>query len=133
MPKYPTPEQIKTLLDDPKDTPVVMLNLLKFNREATGANAGLSGVEAYMKYGDAMRKIVEGHGGRFLFAGSADSVVIGDDSQELDMVALVEYPSREAFVKIVSSPEVAAIGSDRADGLDFQWLIACTQRELGSA
>ena len=30
MPIYPTPEQIQELLEGPADTPVVMLNLLRF-------------------------------------------------------------------------------------------------------
>ena len=35
-PKYPTPEQIAKLMEGSADTPVVMLNLLKFNRTAEG-------------------------------------------------------------------------------------------------
>ena len=97
MAKYPTPEQMQTLLTGSADTPVVMLNLLKFNRRAEG-DESLSGAEAYGKYATEMKKFVESKGGRFLWAGSADSMVIGDSDVDFDVVALVEYPSRKAFV-----------------------------------
>ncbi len=126
--KLPKPEQIKALLEGPKDTPVVMLNLLKFNAKAEGDEPG-SGQDAYGRYAEKMREIVEGQGGRFLFSGRADSQVMGRSDVDWDVVALVEYPSREAFLKIASSPEVAKIGTQRSAGLAGQWLIACTQGE----
>jgi hypothetical protein len=42
------------------------------------------------------------------------------------MAALMEYPSRKAFVEIATSKEVAAIGVHRSAGLDGQWLLATT-------
>ena len=128
MAKYPTPEQIETLLKGPADTPVVMLNLLKFNNRAEG-DESLSGAEAYGKYATEMKKFVESKGGRFLWMGSADSMVIGDTDVEFDFVGLVEYPSRKAFVEIVTSQHVQEIGKDRSAGLEHQWLIACTASE----
>jgi hypothetical protein len=44
------------------------------------------------------------------------------------VAALVEYPSRKAFVEIATSPEVARIGVHRAAGLEGQWLLATTTR-----
>jgi uncharacterized protein (DUF1330 family) len=124
---YPTPEQIKTLLAGPADRPVVMVNLLRFKPQADAPDAGLTGLEAYQRYGDAMRKIVESHGGRILFSGRIDSMVIADADPGYHAVALVEYPSREKFIEIVRSAEVEAIGVHRAAGLESQWLIATTQ------
>ncbi len=54
--------------------------------------------------------------------------MIGDGAAEFHVAALVEYPSRKAFVEIATSPEVAAIGVHRAAGLEGQWLIATTTR-----
>ena len=39
----PTPEQFQTLMEGPADTPVVMVNLLTFKKEASDADAGVSG------------------------------------------------------------------------------------------
>ncbi len=123
--KLPRPEQIQKLLEGPRDSPVVMLNLLKFNARAEDDEGG-SGGDAYGRYAGRMREIVERQGGRFLFAGRADSQVIGESDVDWDVVALVEYPSREAFLRISSSQEVAKIGTHRSAGLEGQWLIACT-------
>ena len=73
-----------------------------------------------------MRKIVESGGGRFIWSGRVDSQLIGRSDVRFDVVALVEYPSREAFRKLVSSPEVGEIGAHRAAGLEGQWLLATT-------
>lgn len=123
---YPTAEQFKTLLEGPPDQPVVMVNLLRFKPEASAPDEGVSGAEAYQRYGDAMRKIVESHGGRILWSGRVDSIVITDGDAGYHAVALVEYPSRKKFVEVARSAEVAAIGVHRAAGLESQWLIATT-------
>jgi uncharacterized protein (DUF1330 family) len=124
--QYPDPEQIQELLRGPADTPVVMVNLLRFKARADAPDEGVSGLEAYRRYGEAMRRIVEERGGRFLWMGRVDSFVIGASDTPFDAVALVEYPSRRAFVEIVNDPRVREIGAHRAAGLEGQWLIATT-------
>jgi uncharacterized protein (DUF1330 family) len=125
---YPTPEQIQTLLAGPADQPVVMVNLLRFKPKADALDAGVSGEEAYRRYADKMREVVESSGGRFVWVGRVDSVVIGDANEHFDMVGLVEYPSRQKFLEIASSDRVREIGAHRAAGLESQWLIATTER-----
>ena len=125
--QMPAAEQIQEPLKGPPDTPVVMVNLLSFKAEADGGNEGMSGAESYMLYGGKMREFVESKGGRFLWTGRVDSMVIGESDAEFQVVALVEYPSRQAFFEIASSPHVAEIGEDRKKGLAGQWLIATTQ------
>lgn len=125
--QMPAPTQIQRLMEGPEDSPVVMVNLLKFKAEADGANAGMSGAESYMKYGSEMRKFVESKGGRFIWTGRVDSMLIGESDVDFDVVALVEYPSRKAFLEIAGSDHVAKIGEDRKMGLAGQWLIATTE------
>ena len=127
----PEPEQIQELMKGPEDTPVVMVNLLSFKHSADGGNEGMTGQESYMRYGEAMRKFVESKGGRFIWSGRVDSMVIGESDADFQVVALVEYPSRKAFLEIASSPHVAEIGQDRKKGLAGQWLIATTAVSLG--
>jgi uncharacterized protein (DUF1330 family) len=123
---YPAPEQIQHLLTGPADRPVVMVNLLRFKPRADAPDEGLSGEEAYRRYADAMRTIVESRGGRFLWVGRVDSQVIGTGGEGFQMIGLVEYPSRQAFLAIATDPEVQEIGVHRAAGLESQWLIAAT-------
>ncbi|MEN8159653.1 MAG: DUF1330 domain-containing protein [Myxococcota bacterium] len=118
---YPTKEQIEALLADASPDPVVMVNLLRFKP---------GGEAAYMRYGAAMRKIVESRGGRFVWSGRVTSQVVGAGADGITVVALVEYPSRKAFVEIATSPEVAEIGVHRAEGLEGQWLLAATAAPL---
>ena len=125
---YPTKEQIEALLSGPADQPVVMLNLLRFKERATEPDEGLTGEEAYERYADDMTRFVESRGGRILWTGRVDSQVIGERAEGFHMVALVEYPSRKAFVEIATSPEVAKIGVHRSAGLEGQWLLATTAR-----
>jgi len=125
---YPIQEQIQALLSGPQDRPVVMLNLLRFKDRATEPDEGLTGEEAYQCYADDMTRLVASRGGRVIWSGRVDSQVIGDGAEGYHMAALVEYPSRKAFVEIAMSPEVAKIGVHRAAGLEGQWLLATTTR-----
>jgi uncharacterized protein (DUF1330 family) len=126
---YPTPEQIQELLKGPADQPVVMLNLLHFKARATEPDEGLSGEEAYRRYADEMVPFVVSRGGRVIWTGRVDSQVIGEGAEGFTMAALMEYPSRKAFVEIATSPEVQKIGVHRAAGLEGQWLLATTTRD----
>ena len=127
---YPKQERLAALLANKSDRPIVMLNLLKFRDKAAyqdGRKSDLSGREAYMLYGEAMRKVVTREGGRFLFSGQILSLAIGIVEDLWDAVALVEYPSAAAFAEIATSPEVAEIGVHRAAGLAGQLLIPIAQ------
>ncbi len=125
---YPSNEQIGELMTGPSDQPVVMVNLLKFKERADESEGEASGQVAYGRYAEQMRKVVESQGGRFIWAGRVDSKVIGEDGDpEFDVVALVEYPSRQKFLEIAGSQKVREIGEHRSAGLEMQWLIATTQ------
>ena len=127
----PTPEQFKELMEGPADSPVVMVNVLTFKKEASGGDAGVSGQEAYGRYGTEMRKFVESKGGRFIWSGRVDSMVIGETDEHFNVIALVEYPNRQAFFEIVNSQRVGEIGQHRSAGLESQWLIATTDTSIG--
>ncbi len=71
--------------------------------------------------------MVEKLGGRILWHGKADQLLIGDE--EWDAIALVEYPSRKAFIEMATSQQMIDIHDNREAGLERTVLIACT--ELG--
>jgi uncharacterized protein (DUF1330 family) len=87
--------------------PVVMLNLLAFKPDG--------GQERYMEYGAAVAPLLEKAGGRIVWAGAPDSALLGDDSW--DLVALVEYPTRQAFLEMIGSAEYQAIAHLRTEAL----------------
>lgn len=128
---YPTSDRIAALLADSSPEPVVMLNLLRFRARAEypdKRHSDLTGRQAYMLYAEPMQILVAREGGRFLFSGEVQSMVIGSVDEIWDLAALVEYPSATAFATIASSPEVAAIGVHRTAGLEGQLLIRIRQR-----
>ena len=129
MPIGPTKEQIQALVDSPLETPVVMLNLLKFAERATGdeETGERSGRESYARYGERMRELLERTGARVLFQGRTDSVVIGGEADGWDAVILVQYPSRRAFLEMTSSPKYREVSKDRGAGLVDSRLIAMTE------
>ena len=123
---YPSRDKLMELAGSKDDKPIVMLNLLKFRDVAEykdGRAEKISGREAYMRYGAAMRDIVAKGGGRMLISADLKDVVIGEVSDLWDVVAMVEYPSAAGFFAIAASPEVTAIGVHREAGLAGQILI----------
>ena len=133
MPIYPRPDQIQGLLESKLEGPIAMLNLLRFKERAEyedGRETTLSGREAYQLYGAQMAPFVASRGGRLLHSSQAHLLMIGDGEVEWDMVAIMEYPSKEDFVKIASAPEVAEFAVHRAAGLAHQLLVACTANPL---
>lgn len=119
----PSPEQAMGFFGAPEDGPFVMVNLLKFKPRAEyedGSNADLTGEQAYMRYGEEVRKLVEGLGGRIRYQGRVTGLLLGEVEDLWDVVALAEYPSLAAFQQMAMSPEMHAIEHHRKAGLAGQ-------------
>lgn len=128
MATWPTAEQIQEFLSSPLDKPVVMLNLLSFKRQADASHDGLSGQEAVMMYSRAMKEFVESHGGTFVIAANIDSQMIGEGGEMFHFMAVMRYPSRQAYLDLAGDPEIArTIGKHREAGLESQWLFAMSE------
>ena len=125
----PNQAQFVELASSPDEGPVVMLNLLKFKARADG-EAG-SGADAYKRYGETAVKMVEEQGGRVLWQGRADQILIGDTEQDWDSVVLVEYPSRKAFIEMVTKPKYEEAHEHREAGLERTVLVAMTEQYRG--
>ena len=96
------------LADDPGG-PVAMLNLLRFKPDG--------GAERYIEYVAAVQEFGPRFGLKLVFAGNGDTALVAGPGQDWDMVAIVEYPSRQAFVEMVRSPEYQAVEHLRAEAL----------------
>jgi uncharacterized protein (DUF1330 family) len=101
-----------------------MVNLLRFKELADG-DEGITGAEAYARYGAAVASHLERVGGRILFAAAAQESVIGPAESEWDLVVAVEYPSRKAFIEMTSDPDYLKAHGDREAALADSRLIAC--------
>ena len=128
----PRPEQLEQFIQKKPDGPLYMLNLLKFRERAEyadGRETDLSGEQAYMIYGAAVTKIIEGFGGGLVFGGRANVLLIGDGELAWDWVGVMRYPSLEAFQGMTQSEAYAEIHVHRDAGLAHQLLVNCLDAE----
>jgi uncharacterized protein (DUF1330 family) len=129
----PNPDVAERFRASTDPTPVVMVNLLRFRPKAVyadGRPSDLTGEEAFMVYSAAMNKIVTGFGGRFVISALIDELVIGSGDLVWHRIAMVEYPSRQAFIAVASSPEVKEAAVHRHAGLEGQLLISTRLQSL---
>lgn len=132
----PTEAQLSDLLENAGEGPIVMLNLLRFKERAAyadGRETGLTGAEAYALYGQGVAKLIHALGGRFIWGGAAERMVVGAAPLEWDTVALVEYPSVQAFLDMTRSEAYQEVHVHRDAGLAHQLLVQCRGGAPGAA
>lgn len=95
------------LRDRLTEGPVLMLNLLAFKPDG--------GAERYGEYAAAVAPLLERAGARIVTSGLGSEALIGGEGW--DAVALVEYPTRGAFLEMISSPEYLEIAHLRTEAL----------------
>ena len=115
----PSPEHIEAFARSAPDAaPIVMLNLLKFRDVADYRDAPrVTGRQAYERYSKAVVPLVWEVGGQPLWMGEARAGVIVPDGESWDEVVLVHYPSRAAFLRMVTSNAYQAIVHHRTAAL----------------
>jgi len=115
-------EQFKTFVQLPMDTPVVMLNLLKFKDEVP--ETGLSGAESYKEYMKQATPFFAKAGAEILFMGKPQTMLIGPEDEALwDKVLLVKYNRIADFLEMVQAEGYPA--HLRKQSLDDSRLIHC--------
>lgn len=130
----PSRERMQEFFGGEQDGPFIMVNLLKFKDRAEyrdGRETNLSGAEAYAIYGAAVQKCIADVGGNPGFSGNVTGLLLGEVEENWDMVALVEYPSAEAFRTMMTSPDYQEIAVHRTAGLEGQLNIRARASSLG--
>jgi uncharacterized protein (DUF1330 family) len=120
---FPNPSVMAEFFAGPDDGPFVMVNLLRFRPRAEypdGTDAHLTGREAYDRYAVGVRQLIDELGGRVVYSGAVTGLLLGEVEDLWDAVGLVEYPSLEAFLGMMRSPEMRTIEGHRAAGLAGQ-------------
>ncbi len=98
---------VEVLAKSASDGPVAMLNLVKYRNR-----------EAYAEYGKLTARLVAEHGGRLIWAGSVAEVVLDEGGDtDWDFAAIVVYPSRQAFVDLVTSADYLDANEVRRRGI----------------
>ena len=128
----PSEEQMKGFVEGDIDSPISMLNLLKFKDKAEyedGRTTDLTGREAYQIYALAVSKLVENTGGKVLFGAEVSRLMLGEVEELWDTVAIAQYPSRRKMLEMMMSPEYAEISVHRTAGLKGQLNIETKNHE----
>ena len=123
----PNEEQMAGFLEGDIDTPIKMVNLLKFKDKADykdGRQTSLSGKEAYQIYADEVQGHLEKVGGKSIFLGEVERLMLGEVEDLWDWVAIAEYPSRKAMLEMVMDSEYQKSEEHRSAGLAGQMNIA---------
>ena len=128
MPTTPRRDQLAALAEQAPDGSLFMLNLLEFRDRANyadGRDEDITGAEAYGRYGRAVARMIHDLGGRIVWSGDPNVMIIGEGEPEWDQVVVVEYPSLDAFTAMTTSEEYQEIHVHREAGLEHQLLINC--------
>jgi uncharacterized protein (DUF1330 family) len=135
MATNPTDEQLQALMKGSAEGSVRMLNLLKFKAKAEyedGTDGGCAnGLEAYLRYGAALNDgVLDAAGATMIYSEPVELGVIGDASAvDFDVVAILNYPSRQDFLDMTSSQGYLEAHKHREAGLEHQLLICCSGNE----
>ena len=119
----PNEEQMAGFLEGDTDTPIKMVNLLKFKDKADykdGRQTSLSGKEAYQIYTDEVQGHLEKVGGKSIFLGEVERLMLGEVEELWDWVVIAEYPSRKAMLEMVMDSEYQKSEEHRSAGLAGQ-------------
>jgi len=112
--------QFRKLIKNPNDKPFVMLNLLKFKKD--------DGKKSYTRYIKEASRFVEGVGGKLLLFSRPKELLTGTETW--DLLMLVQYPSRKAFIEMVNNAEYLKIHIFREEALDNAVLYATDEKAL---
>ena len=87
----------------PRDEPIEMLNLIKlFDQARYDDGRAASGADAYRAYGETSAPVFQRVGGRILWRGMPQNVLIGPSSELWDIAFIARYPSAGAFLEMVT-------------------------------
>lgn len=101
----PSKETFAAFRSNDRPGPIHMLNLVLFHdRAAYPDGRDVSGAEAYAAYGRESHPVFERLGGRIIWRGSFELMLIGPGEECWDACFIAEYPSVAAFVQMVRDP-----------------------------
>jgi uncharacterized protein (DUF1330 family) len=95
----------------PRDTPINMLNLIRYRDLAAypdghdHAGKGWTGARAYEEYGATSAAIFERLGGQIVWRGRFETVLTGPSEEQWDAAFIAAYPNAGAFLAMVTDPD----------------------------
>ncbi len=101
----PTKESFAAFRANNRPGPIHMLNLIRFrDRAAYPDGREATGAEAYAAYGRESHPVFSRLGGRIVWRGNFELMLIGPGEERWDECFIAEYPSVAAFVEMIRDP-----------------------------
>ena len=125
----PNENQLKEFEEQGEDKPIFMVNLLKFKEKAQYPDkreTNLTGEEAYAIYSEEVAIHLAKVGGKPIFGGDVQRLMLGEVEDLWDKVAIASYPSRKAMLQMISDPDYIESAQHRVAGLEGQLNIETT-------
>ena len=116
----PNKEQMAGFFEGDINSPISMVNLLKFKEKAEyedGRDNDLSGKEAYMIYAMEVQEHLKKIGGEMVFGGEITRLMLGEVEDLWDSVAVARYPSRKAMLEMIMDSDYQESEKHRSAGL----------------
>ena len=116
----PNQTQMDEFLEGDIDSPISMVNLLKFKEKAEyedGRDTEISGKEAYQIYAIEVQEHLKKVGAEIVFGGVVSRLMLGEVEDLWDSVAIARYPSRKAMLEMMMSSEYQESEKHRSAGL----------------
>ncbi len=128
----PTREQFDAFKALPRDTPIHMLNLIRFNPTAVYPDGEqVTGARAYARYGKHSGPIFQRLGGEILWRGRGDCLLIGPSDEAWDVAFVARYPTAAAFMAMVTDPDYQAIVIHRQVAVADSRLLRLAPQDAG--
>jgi len=129
----PTREQFDIFKALPRDTPIMMLNLVRLRAEAVYPDGKkTTGEQAYQSYGLASGPIFKRVGGEIIWRGKPESVVIGPPNEHWDIAFIAQYPNAKAFMAMVTDEDYKLAVVHRQAAVEDSRLLRMAPAKEGS-
>lgn len=133
----PSPENFQAFKDLPRDTPIHMLNLLRYRDLAEypegheHAGKGWSGRRAYEEYGITSGPIFRRVGGSIVWRGAFETMVTGPGDKQWHDGFIAQYPNAGAFFAMIKDPDYQLAVVNRTAALVDSRLMRFAPGEAG--
>lgn len=133
----PTRENFDAFKALPRDTPIEMLNLVRYRERAVypaghaHAARNLTGAEAYAEYGRTSMPVFTRVGGKTIWRGKMEVVLTGPANERWDNAFIARYPNAGAFLAMITDAEYKLAVVHRTAAVLTSRLIRMAPRDAG--
>jgi uncharacterized protein (DUF1330 family) len=130
----PSKDNFRAFREAARPGPVHMLNLVKLREKAAYSDGTVAtGAEAYKTYGQLSGPIFRSLGGRIIWSGAPEIMLIGPQTgEEWDIAFIAQYPDIAAFVTMMRDPDYQAVTHHRTAAVADSRLIRMKPLDAGA-